>query len=96
MKTIALDEFGPVISDKEDGNKIYKLIKEVLTKDGQVEIDMSSIKSMATFCASQIFGTLYSELGSVSFFENVLIKNANNDVRTIIKIGIQHTISQTK
>ena len=96
MKTINLDTYGPVISDKEIGQKIYLLIKEEAAKGDQVEIDLKSIKSMATYCAKQIFGNLYIELTPSVFFNNILLKNANNDVRSIIKIGIQHALSTQK
>jgi hypothetical protein len=48
---------------------------------------------MATFCAKQVFGNLYLELGPSDFFEKIRISNANDDIRTIIKIGIQHAVS---
>ena len=59
MNTIDLKDFGPIISDKETGNRIYDLIKEKNPNSSVVQIDMESIKSMATFCAKQIFGRLY-------------------------------------
>jgi hypothetical protein len=93
MRKIDLIEFGPVISDKEIGNKIYSIIKNYVDKE-PVELDLSGIKSMATFCAKQVFGNLYLELGSQKFFDRVHIKNANDDVKTIIKIGIQHALKK--
>jgi len=93
MRTINLDSYGPVISDKEIGQKIYLLIKAEAAKGEQVEVDLKAIKSMATYCAKQIFGNLYVELSPTVFFNNILLKNANNDVRSIIKIGIQHAIN---
>lgn len=92
MKQISLGAFGPVISDKEVGHKIYQMIKKEVSSD-QVELDLMGIQSMATFCAKQVFGNLYLELGSAAFFEKIQIKNANDDVKSIIKIGIQHALS---
>ena len=47
---------------------------------------------MATFCAKQIFGKLYMELNPDVFFSNIKIKNANDDVKLIIRMGIQNAI----
>lgn len=92
MKKIDLTKFGPVVSDKEVGQTIYSLIKEAVKDNGTAEVELGSIKSMATFCAKQIFGNLYLELGASNFFEKILLKNANTDLRIIIKIGIEHAL----
>ena len=96
MKTLDLISYAPIISDKEIGNEIYEKIKALLSSGEIVEIDLSQIKSMATFCAKQIFGKLYIDLGSEKFFERVVLKNANNDIKSIVRIGIQHSISENK
>ncbi len=92
MKQISLNKYGPIISDKELGEEIYKLISGELLKSEKVEIDLLEIKSMATFCAKQIFGNLYLSLGSSNFFDRVYLKNASNDLKMIIKIGIQNAL----
>jgi hypothetical protein len=94
MKKIDLTEYGPVISDKEIGNKIYQSIKSILNENEQVEIDLGAIKSMATYCSKQIFGNLYVDFGSQKFYDKVYLKNANNDIKTIINIGIQHALNE--
>lgn len=96
MKTIELSKYGPVLSSKSVGEEIFTLIKSNLNQDSQLTIDLSAIKSMATFCAKQIFGRLYIELGSQSFFENIVIRGADNDLKTIIQIGIQHALEDKK
>ena len=60
METVNLKEFGPIISDRETGFKIYNLIKAKNPHSTIVNIDMDGIKSMATFCAKQIFGSAAS------------------------------------
>ena len=93
MKKIKLDKYGPIISNKVIGDEIYKSIKHVIIEEGgSMEVDLSGIKSMATFNAKQIFGRLYIELGAHSFFEKVRLVNASEDVKLIIKIGIQNAI----
>lgn len=94
MKRITLEQYAPIISDKSIGDEIYNIINSELEKSGKVIIDMSAIKSMATFNAKQIFGRLYIELGAGKFFDNVQIINASNDVKIIIRMGIQSALEE--
>lgn len=94
MKNINLDKFGPIISTKESGNEILKLINDGLKSNQQIQIDLNKIRSMATFCAKQIFGKLYVDLGSENFFVRIEILNASDDLKSIIKIGIQSAIQE--
>lgn len=91
-KHISLDEFAPIISSKESGSRIYNLIKDSTPQENEVTIDMRNIKSMATYCAKQIFGRLYVELGQNIFSKNIIIKNASDNVRLIIQLGIRFAI----
>lgn len=92
MKEINLDKYSPIISDKGIGDEIFNLIKKELEVQEVVSLDMSRIKSMATFCAKQIFGKLYMEIGSEAFFNKLHIKNASDDLKVIIKVGIQNAL----
>ncbi|WP_242929175.1 STAS-like domain-containing protein [Pontibacter vulgaris] len=92
MKTINLNRYSPIISDKIAGDEIYSTIINELSRNDAVSIDLDGIKSMATFCAKQIFGKLYLELGPNTFFQKIALRNASNDVKTIIKIGIQNAL----
>lgn len=96
MKTIDLTKYGPIISSKSVGDEIYTLINNEIIKEAQIIVDLSNIQSMATFCAKQIFGRLYIELGSQLFFEKINVKGADNDIKAIIQIGIQHAIKDNK
>lgn len=87
MIEIQLEQYAPVISDEKTGIEIYNLIKNALSDD-VVIIEMSNVKSMATFCAKQIFGQLYKELGPNTFYSKINIKNANDDIKVIIRMGI--------
>jgi len=92
MKTIEFNKYGPIISDKIVGEEIYRLINELLKTESKISIDMSGIVSMATFCAKQIFGRLYISLSAENFFDRIEFTNASEDVKLIIKIGIQNAI----
>ncbi|MDX1828632.1 MAG: DUF4325 domain-containing protein [Lutibacter sp.] len=94
MENINLNKYGPIISRKESGNEILELINNSLSNNTQIQIDLNKIKSMATFCAKQIFGNLYLKLGSEKFFERIEILNASDDLKTIIKIGIQNAVNE--
>jgi hypothetical protein len=91
---IKLVQYGPIISDKAIGDEIYSKISDALAKKESVTIDFTGIKSMATFCAKQIFGRIYLELTPTVFFEKLILKNALEDVKLIIKIGIQNAIEE--
>ncbi len=95
MKSISLDEYGPIISNKESGDKILNLITDSLKTNNEICVDLGKIRSMATFCAKQIFGKLYVSLGAEKFFESIEIVNASDDLKSIIKIGIQSAIQES-
>jgi len=92
MKNISLNKYGPIISDKSKGDEIYNLLLQNSAENDFVNIDLVDIKSMATFNAKQIFGQLYLKLGSNAFFDKIRFLNASDDLKLIIKIGIQNAI----
>lgn len=94
METIKIDQFGPIISTKETGQIILELILEKLESHENLKIDLLNVKSMATFCAKQIFGFLYIKLGSEKFFERLEFINTSNDLKTIIKIGVNSALEE--
>lgn len=88
MSTITIKEYGTIISDEELGKRIYAAIETHLDSDGSVTIDMQGVKTMATFCAKQIFGQLCKKLGQAVFFEKVIIVSATEQIKTSIRVGI--------
>jgi len=94
MKQISLQQYSPIISDKDKGEIIYKDIYGLNPMEEKVEIDMTGIMSMTTFCAKQIFGQLYKILGSSRFERNIILKNVSPDVLLIIKMGIRNAVMQ--
>lgn len=89
---LKLSKYGSIISDQAVGEEIYNEISKILQLKENCVVDFSSVKSMATFNAKQIFGKLYLQLSDDSFFNKIEIKNASNDLRLIIKLGIQSAI----
>ena len=55
---------------------------------------MAKTKTMATYCAKQIFGRLYLELGAEAFFDKIILTNTSNEMKLIIKIGIQNALEE--
>ena len=96
MKNLDLNKYGPIVSSKTVGEEIFSSINNELISSDKITVDLSEIKSMATFCAKQIFGRLYIQLGSEKFFEKIILKGADNDLKTIIQIGIQHALKERK
>lgn len=94
MSTISLKEYAPIICDKNIASTVYNTIKSALPDQNSITIDMGGIISMTTYCAKMIFGSLYIELGSDTFFKNVILKNASDDIQLIIKMGISSAIEQ--
>lgn len=94
MKEIKLESYGPIVSSKTVGDEIYTLINAKLANENKILVNLDGIKSMATFCAKQIFGKLYVDLGSQQFFDRISLKGADNDLKTIIQIGIQNALEE--
>ena len=94
--TIYLEKFGPIISDKRIGEEIFSQIIEILEKENEITVDLTGILSMATFCAKQVFGKLYIELGSEKFFSSIKIKNASSDIKMIINMGINNALEEVE
>lgn len=93
--TIDLSEYGPVIGDSVVASEIYHKIYSVV-RNTSVVIDMAGVKLMATFCAKQIFGKLYLELGPNDFYDKIQIKNASDNIKTTIGIGIETSLNESK
>lgn len=92
MKTLILAKYKPAILDEKVGEEILANIHSSLKSDDRVILDFRDIISMATFCAKQIFGSLYVELGSEAFFDKIVFENISDDVDSIIRIGISDAI----
>lgn len=91
---VKISSFGSIISDKVIGSKIYCEISSSLKEKEDIKIDFIDVVSMATFCAKQIFGRLYIELGADNFFERIKFLNVSDDLKIIIKMGIQSAIEE--
>lgn len=89
---IDLKKYGVIISDQNSGKVIFEKIKASLELHDKCIVDFEDVKSMATYNAKQIFGKLYIELGSNVFFEKIEIKNASEDLKLIIRLGIQSAL----
>ena len=92
--TLDISKFGLVISDQKIGNDILLQIEKSLKVERPVVVDFRNVKSMATFCAKQIFGYLYLKLTPEKFYDSIVFKDVNDDLKVLIKIGIQNAIEE--
>ncbi len=96
METISLNKYAPLITRRELGGEIYTLIRRGLDRNDEVEVSMTHIVSMTTFCAKQIFGRLYVELGREEYRRRIHLVNLSDDVNFIIRIGITNAVKESK
>jgi anti-anti-sigma regulatory factor len=89
---IKLNTYGSIISDDTIGKEIVSKIQAGLLLNLPVVIDFSDVISITTFNAKQIFGHFYKTLGAQGFVKNILLKNASDNIQTIIKLGIRESI----
>lgn len=90
--TVDLGDYGSAIVDKVTGAEIYSRLKSMLNANYIVTVKLSRTVTMATFCAKQIFGRLYLELGAENFFKRVLLTDASSELRYIITTGIKNAL----
>lgn len=95
MSRIYLKTYGNVISDEMIGDEILSKVKSVLNDEGVVEVDFSEVITMATFCARQVFGKLYVDLGREAFIKKVLLFNANDTIKAIVSDAIEFSVKQS-
>lgn len=87
-----MSEHGVAISDKKDGEKIFNEINKLLKENDILIIDFTGLVTMATFCAKQVFGVLYIDLGSKEFYRRLQLKNVNENLRLVLQLGIQSAL----
>ena len=89
---VTLRQFGASIVTPERGMDVYNYLKSCYDKEEMLVIDMSETVSMTTYCARQIFGELYIELGAVRFYNTIKLKNLSDELALVIKMGIRKAI----
>ncbi|WP_460501843.1 STAS-like domain-containing protein [Hymenobacter agri] len=89
-----LSEFGSAIVEKSVGEEIYHRVLAMLAANEIITIDLGKIITMATYCAKQIFGRLYIDLGSDVFFQRIVLANANKDLKYIVTTGIKNALHE--
>ena len=94
MKTLKLDKYGIMINQREVGDDIFSEIFDSLQRNDKLTIDFKNIRSMATFCAKQIFGKLYLMLTPNNFYQRIYLQNVNEDLKIIIQEGINNALEE--
>ncbi len=88
METILVREFTTTVTDPLVAGRILDSIRQALVASSVVTVDFDKVQIMTTGCAAQIFGTLYQEIGPEAFSTRVIISNADEDLRIVMKHGI--------
>lgn len=96
MKEIKLSNYDTTISSEELGEDILNEIRISLKSDDKVALDFSNIDAITTFCAKQIFGNIYIELGEEEFYKRIGFHNVPEDIQFIITRSIYDAIEQNK
>lgn len=91
---VTLRQFGTSIVTPERGKEVYDYLKTCYDKEEILVIDMGETISMTTYCARQIFGELYIELGAVKFYNTIKLKNLSEELALVIKMGIRKAIRE--
>lgn len=84
-------KISTTITSPERGESLYKRIKADLAL-GVVDVDFSGVLTMTTYCAKQVFGSLYRELGSSKFYSSARFANVSEDLKIIIQAGIESAL----
>lgn len=90
MKIELKKDYGKAIATETVGSDIYNKIRHSLDSGscGKIELDFAGIITITTFCAKQIFGRLYTELGGYKYDNTIFIVNASSYVDENIRLGI--------
>ena len=86
-------DFGTAITTPDQGNRLYEAITDRISAGGDVKLDFDGVLSMTTFCAKQVFGRLYVELGAESFYQRVKFQNASEDLKIVVQTGIESSLA---
>ncbi len=86
-------DYSQIIGDTSLGERILNDINVLLDSGNDIEIDMDGVKTMATFCSKQIFGSICLKLGEENFYNRVIIKNASDSLKASIRLGILYALN---
>lgn len=93
MDTFELKKDYRSITSLEASKEVYSIIKNHITNsDKPLSIDFTGVLAITTFCAKDIFGKLYRELGPTKFHEQLRLLNVKEDFKIVIQEGILDSI----
>lgn len=89
-----ISNFGQIISNDVVSEVILREIKSAIKDNESVVIDFNGVYAMATYCAKQIFGALYVELGDLEFRRLINFSNeTSDDIKAVISEGIMDAVA---
>ena len=92
---LMMDRFQNIVTRKVNGEEVYNLIKEHISKGEVIIVDFSGIDTMTTYFAKQVFGKLYTELGPEEFdnWRKIDEDKMSPDVDLVLRIGIDGALA---
>lgn len=85
MNLVEIKKYGPVISSDIVAMDIYREISSLIKNgDDKITIDFDGVTAFSTYCARQIFGEIFAEIGKDSFINKLSLINANGSVKSVI------------
>lgn len=95
---VQMNQYKHLVIRKVNGVEVYNDIKSHLDAGEVVIIDFSGIDTMTTYFAKQVFGKLYTEMGSEDFTMKVKFdkRYLTEDLDLVLRIGIAGSISDSQ
>ena len=72
------------LSNREHGRKIRAKIKDLISKNGNITIDMQNLTSFTPSFLDEVIITLVVELGKKEFKEKVELINLNSSLKSLL------------
>lgn len=92
--TIHISNITRSIASARVGEEILIRIRDELGKHDVITVDLIDVITITTYCAKQIFGQLYKDLGVSEALRRMRMINASADVKTAIRLGIDASLSK--
>lgn len=89
-KRISIDKYGPVVNREQAGEEILTFISSALLQEDVLEIEVGAIRFITTFCAKQVFGKLYKDLGSKEYYRRLIFINPTDGFLSSINLALKN------
>lgn len=88
-KRVSIEKYGPVVNREQAGEEILEIISSALSDVDVLEIEVGTIRFITTFCAKQVFGKLYKELGPEEYYRRLILINPTDGFMSSINLALE-------